>query len=140
MHLKIKMSFAALLAMAATSMASFAEENFHVHYRVDGLNQDAQNLSGTLYLNIYNTSGQDTFDMVAWIPEPNQVTYDQRQIIVGALPDSGQVEVLDHFTLPTEMAEGQAVAAPVTWRLEFADALGTPHAVEVVGQEVTLTP
>ena len=136
MRYSILTSIIALLTVAATLADSTAEPLFHVHHRLQNLSQDSQYISGTLFLNVYNTSGEDAFEMIAWVPSPNRVTYDQRQISVGSLADGDQVEVLDEFIVPVEFTQGESNTAPVTWRLEYTDNLGARHAVDVVGNDV----
>ena len=119
-----------------STTAVLAEDEFHVHYRVVNLNQDDINLSGTVFLNVYNTSGGDVADMVAWIPGPNPVTYDHRQIGVGDLSDGAQVEVLDPFIAPLEITQDEPTPEPVSWRLEYTNALGERQSIDVVGIEV----
>ena len=115
--------------------AVLAEDEFHIHYRVADINEDANNLSGTVFLNVYNTSGENITDMVASIPGPNQVTYDQRQIGVGDLADGAQVEVLDPFIVPIEVTQTEPTTGPVNWRLEYTNALGERQSIDVVGLE-----
>jgi len=124
------------LMLTATMAAVLAENEFHVHYRVDNLTTDEHNVSGTLLLNVYNTSGEDASDLVASIPESNQVIYGQRQIWLGDLPDGEQVEVLDQFIIPIELTEMEPTSELLTWRREYTCALGEPRRVEVVGQRV----
>lgn len=135
MRQRAMLGFTLGLALVATT-AVLAEERFHVHYRVDNISQDENNLSGTVFLNVYNTSGGDAIDLVAWIPEPNQVTYDQHQIGVGDLADGAQVEVLDPFIVPIEITQDESTPEPTSWRLEYTDALGERHNIDVVGLEV----
>jgi len=116
--------------------SSFAEDLFHVHYRLTDLSSDEHNRSGTLHLNVYNTSGEHALDMVAWVTEPNQVTYDQRPIGVGDLADGEQVEVLDYFIVPVEITEAAPGDEQVIWRLEYTGPLGKRRSVDVAGQDV----
>jgi hypothetical protein len=136
MRIKFFWGIFTLTAFAALTCTSLAEDAFHVHYRVANLNQDEHDLSGTVFLNVYNTSGGDIADMVAWIPTPNQVTYDQRQIGVGDLADGAQIEVLDPFIVPIEITQVESNPEPVSWRLEYTNALGERQSVDVVGIEV----
>jgi hypothetical protein len=125
----------ALIAFASLPCASLAEDEFHIHYRVTNLSEDANSLSGTLFLNVYNTSGEDDSDMVACIPGPNQITYDQHHIGVGDLADGAQVEVLDPFIVPIEITHAEPAAEPVSWRLEYTNPLGVRQSIDVVGLE-----
>jgi hypothetical protein len=125
----------AIVTFTTLSYASLADDKFHIHYRVANLNQNESSLSGTVFLNVYNTSGEDVSDVVAWIPEPNQVTYDQHHIGVGNLADGAQVEVLDPFTVPIEITNVEPAAESVSWRLEYTDALGLRQSIDVVGLE-----
>ena len=135
MRPKAMLSLALGLTLFVGTSGVLAEDAFHIHYRVDNLIEDENNLSGTVFLNVYNTSGEDVTDLVAWIPGPNQITYDQRQIGVGNLPDGAQVEVLDLFIVPIEVIHVEPAAGPVSWRLEFTNALGEQKAIDVVGLE-----
>ena len=123
----------ALITVATLPYTGLADDKFHIHYRVANLNQDESNLSGTVFLNVYNTSGENVSDMVAWIPEPNQVTYDQHQIGVGNLADGAQVEVLDPFSVPIEITQTEPAAESVSWRLEYTNASGVRQSIDVIG-------
>lgn len=126
----------AIVTFVALPYTGFADDKFHIHYRVANLNQDENSLSGTVFLNVYNTSGEGVSDMVAWIPEPNQVTYDQHQIGVGNLADGAQVEVLDPLIVPIEIANTEPATEPVSWRLEYTNTLGQRLSIDVIGLEV----
>jgi hypothetical protein len=135
MTIKFIKGIIAIVTFATLPCAGLAEDEFHIHYRVANLYEDENSLSGTVFLNVYNTSGADVSDMVAWIPEPNQVTYDQHEIGVGNLPDGAQVEVLDPFIVPIEITYAEPTAEPVSWRLEYTNASGERQSVDVVGLE-----
>lgn len=126
----------AIIMLAALPYTGLADDAFHIHYRVTNLSQDDDNLSGTVFLNVYNTSGEGVSDMVAWIPEPNRVTYDQHQIGVGNLADGAQVEVLDPLIVPIEIANTEPATEPVSWRLEYTNTLGQRLSIDVIGLEV----
>lgn len=126
----------AIVTYASLTSTCLAEDTFHIHYRLANLTEDEYNLSGTVFLNVYNTSGEDISDMVASIPEPNQVTYDQHLIGVGDLSDGAQVEVLDPFIVPIEVTHTEPTTEPVSWRLEYTNALGERQSIDVVGLEV----
>jgi len=133
MSIKFVKGFIAVVTFASLPCTGLAEDEFHVHYRVANLYENGNSLSGTVFLNVYNTSGADVSDMVAWIPGPNQVTYDQHQIGVGNLPDGAQVEVLDPFIVPIEITYAEPAAEPVSWRLEYTNVLGERQSIDVVG-------
>ncbi len=124
------------LALAATTAVVFAEDAFHIHYRFANLNEDEYSLSGNLILNVYNTSGEDAQDLVAMIPGPNGVTYDNRPIFLGTLADGEQVEILDRFVVPEELIRPNSPEDAVSWQLEFTNALGARITLDVVGQKV----
>jgi len=126
----------AVVTLAFLPSTSLAEDSFHVHYRVENLNQDAHNLAGTLYLNVYNTSGEDAIDLIAWVTETDQAIYDQRQISLGSLLDGEQVEVLDQFIVPLEITQAEPTGEPVIWHIEYTCGLGDRHSFDVVGQVV----
>ena len=136
MSIKFIKGVIVIVTFATLPCTSLAEDEFHIHYRVANLYEDENSLSGTLFLDVYNTSGEDVSDMVAWIPDPNQVTYDQHQIGVGNLPDGAQVEVLDPFIVPIEITYAEPAAESVSWRLEYTNALGGRQSVDVIGLEV----
>ena len=136
MSIKFMIGIIAIVTFAILPCTSLAEDEFHINYRVANLYEDENSLSGTLFLDVYNTSGEDVSDMVAWIPDPNQVTYDQHQIGVGNLPDGAQVEVLDPFIVPIEITYAEPAAESVSWRLEYTNALGGRQSVDVIGLEV----
>jgi len=125
----------AIFTFITLPYASLADDKFQIHYRVANLNQDETSLSGTVFLNVYNTSGENVSDMVAWIPEPNQVTYDQHQIGVGNLADGAQVEVLDPFIVPIEITTAEPASESVSWRLEYTNAVGQRQSIDVIGLE-----
>lgn len=136
MNLKRVLAPVAGALLILSTPSSFADDLFHVHYRLTDLSSDEHNHSGTLHLNVYNTSGENALDMVARVLEPNQVTYEQRPIGVGDLADGDQVEVLDHFIVPVEITEAAPSDEQVIWRLEYTGPLGNRHSVDVAGQEV----
>ena len=125
-----------LIALAVAPVLGHADPPFHLSYRVDDVRQDGHTRSGTLLLNVYNTSGEHALDMVAWIPEPNQVTYGHRQIGIGTVPDGEQVQILNPYIVPIEAAQTQSTTEAVIWRLEYTRAVGERESVDVVGQEV----
>ena len=136
MSTKIFPGIIAILCLAAPPWASWADDQFHIHYRVADVVTSESSMSGTVFLNVYNTSGENVTDMVAWVPEPNAITYDQRQIGVGSLADGAQVEVLDPFIVPIEITSIETPAEPVSWRLEYTDASGVRQSIDVIGLEV----
>ena len=125
----------AIVTFASLPHTGLADDKFHIHYRVANLTEDATSRSGTVFLNVYNTSGENVTDMVAWIPEPNTVTYDQRHIGVGNLADGAQVEVLDPFIVPIEITSTEPAEESVNWRLEYTNASGVRQSIDVIGLE-----
>ena len=135
MKTKFIAGIVAIVTLAALPYTGLANDNFHIHYRVANLSQDENSLSGTVFLNVYNTSGEDALDLVASIQEPNQVTYNQHQIGVGNLADGAQVEVLEPFIVPVEVANTEPATSPVSWRLEYTSASGVRQSIDVIGLE-----
>lgn len=129
---------AASSAMALTAEVSAAgiEEPFHVKYRHVDMSSDTVSLSGALILNVYNTSGEDARDIVAMIPGPNSVTYDNHRIFIGTVRDGQQVEILDRFVVPQELVDPESPDDEVSWQFEFTNTLGTRITLDVVGQKV----
>ena len=135
MKTKFIAGIVAILTLAALPYTALADDAFHIHYRVANLSEDENSLSGTVFLNVYNTSGEAVSDMVAWIPEPNRVTYDQHQIGIGNLADGAQVEVLEPFIVPVDVAYTEPAAESVSWRLEYTNTQGQRISVDVIGLE-----
>ena len=71
--------------MFMSVVPAFAIETFHITYRQENITNNAADntLSGVFFLTVVNVSGQDVQDLVAWVPEQNNVTYDNRRIFVG---------------------------------------------------------
>ena len=135
MSIKFMIGIIAIVTFAILPCTSLAEDEFHINYRVANLYEDDNSLSGTLILNVYNTSGEEAQDMVAMIPGPNGVTYDNRPIFLGTLADGHQLEILDRFVVPQELIDPDAPDDEVSWQLEYTNALGARIAVDVVGQK-----
>jgi hypothetical protein len=111
------------------------EEAFHLKYRQQDISSDGVTHSGVLILNVYNTSGEDAQDIVAMIPGPNSVTYDNHPIYVGTVVDGQQVEILDRFVVPQELIDPNITDDDVIWQLEFTNALGSRITQDVVGRK-----
>ena len=124
------------VAVTMDVSAAGIEEPFHVMYRHIDTSSDADSLSGTLILNIYNTSGEDARDIVAMVPGPNNVTYDNRHIFIGTLNDGQQVEILERFVVPHDLGDAASLQDEVGWQLEFTNTLGARTTLEVVGHRV----
>ena len=124
------------LTLAATSVTAVAEDPFHVSYRQQNLSSDGLNQSGILLVTVVNVSGEDVQDIMASVPGPNNVTFDNRSILVGDLAEGAQIEVLDEFQVPQEFANPEAMEESITWQLEYRNSVGEPLSIEVTGERV----
>ena len=122
-------------AVTPEAPAAGVEEAFHLKYRQQDISSDGVTHSGVLILNVYNTSGEDAQDIVAMIPGPNSVTYDNHPIYVGTVVDGQQVEILDRFVVPQELIDPDTTDDNVIWQLEFTNALGSRITQDVVGRK-----
>ena len=75
------------LTFAAASATALAEDPFHISYRQQNLSSDGLTQSGMLLVTVVNVSGEDVQQLMASVPGPNNVTYDNRSILVGDLAD-----------------------------------------------------
>jgi hypothetical protein len=121
--------------LAITAFPVLAEDIFHISYRQQNLSSDGLNQSGILLVTIVNVSGEDVKDMMASVPGPNNVTYDNRAILIGDLGEGAQNEILDEFQVPQELNTG-AVDDRITWEVEYTDSTGQRLNAEVTGERV----
>ena len=135
MKLTLRLVLAALV-LAAWSAPALADGEFVLHYRLENLSNTETNRSGMLLVEAFNASGEDIQELVAWIQGPNNVTYDNRRVIIGDLADGQQRQVLDPFVVPIELTENDSSDEEPTWNLEYTNSLGETVTVEVVGQAV----
>ncbi len=126
--------FCLLLLGAATAV--HAEDEFHLLYEKRILVEDGQTVSGVLLVQLINNSGADVRDVVAWIPEANNVTYDHRSLMFGDLAVAQPQGVLDEWTLPVEVTDTELPEGPVTWRIEYTNIIGDRVETDVVGDPV----
>ena len=124
------------LTFAAASATALAEDPFHISYRQQNLSSDGLTQSGMLLVTVVNVSGEDVQQLMASVPGPNNVTYDNRSILVGDLADGAQTEVLDEFHVPQELADPDAMEENITWEVEYSDSAGQRMSAEVNGERV----
>ena len=124
------------LTLAATSVTALAEDPFHISYRQQSLSSDGLTQSGILLVTVVNVSGEDAQDIMALVPGPNNVTYDNRTILIGDLTEGAQTEVLDEFHVPQELADPDATEESITWQMEYTNSIGEPLSIEVTGERV----
>ena len=124
------------LTLAATSVTALAEDPFHLSYRQQDLSSDGLTQSGVLLVTVVNVSGEDVQDIMASVPGPNNVTSDNRTILVGDLAEGAQTEVLDEFHVPQELADPDATEESITWQMEYTNSIGEPLSIEVTGERV----
>ena len=126
---------ASFLILAVTAFPVLAEDIFHISYRQQNLSSDGLTQSGILLVTVVNVSGEDVKDMMASVPGPNNVTYDNRAILIGDLVEGAQNEILDEFQVPQELNTG-AVDDRITWEVEYTDSAGQRLNAEVTGERV----
>lgn len=124
------------LILAAISVTALAEDPFHISYRQQNLSSDGLTQSGILLVTVVNVSGEDVQAIMASVPGPNNVTYDNRTILVGDLAEGAQTEVLDEFHVPQELADPDAMEESITWQMEYTNSVGEPLSAEVTGERV----
>jgi hypothetical protein len=122
--------------LVALSQVSLAQDPFHISYRQQSLTSDGLTQSGVLLVTVVNVSGEDVRDVVASVPGPNNVTYDNRTLRVGDLAEGAQSEVLDQFQVPQELANPAAIEDQITWFIEYTDSAGERQSAEVNGERV----
>lgn len=135
MNTSLPIRFVFALILAVTMLPVFAEDPFHISYRQQNLSSDGLTQSGILLVTIVNVSGEDVKDMMASVPGPNNVTYDNRAILIGDLVEGAQNEILDTFQVPQELNTG-AVDDRITWEVEYTDSTGQRLNAEVTGERV----
>ena len=124
------------LTLAATSVMALAEDPFHISYRQQNLSSDGLTQSGILLVTVVNVSGEGAQDIMASVPGPNNVTYDNRSILVGDLAEGAQIEVMDEFHVPQELADPDAMEDSITWQLEYTNSTGESLSTEITGERV----
>ena len=121
--------------LAITAFPVLAEDIFHISYRQQNLSSDGLTQSGILLVTVVNVSGENVNDMLVSIPAPNNVTFDNRSILIGDLTEGAQTEILDEFQVPQELNTG-AVDDRITWEVEYTDSTGQRLNAEVTGERV----
>ena len=121
--------------LAITAFSVLAEDIFHISYRQQNLSSDGLTQSGILLVTVVNVSGENVNDMLVSIPAPNNVTFDNRSILIGDLTEDAQTEILDEFQVPQELNTG-AVDDRITWEVEYTDSTGQRLNAEVTGERV----
>lgn len=136
MRRKVMLNLTFGLTLAAASATALAEDSFHFSYRQQNLSSDGLTQSGVLLVTVVNVSGADVQDLTASVPGPNNVTYDNRTILIGDLGDAQQIEVMDEFHVPQELANSDAIEDNIIWQVEYTDSAGERHTAEVRGEQV----
>ncbi|MEA3276939.1 MAG: hypothetical protein U9Q81_16970 [Pseudomonadota bacterium] len=136
--MKLKRFYAPLMGafLLVLTQPSLAEDPFHISYRQQNLSSDGLTQSGMLLVTVVNVSGEDVQEIMASVPGPNNVTYDNRSILVGDLAEAAQTEVLDEFQVPQELANPDAMEDNITWQVEYTDSTGERLSIEVRGEKV----
>jgi len=124
------------LTLAATSVTALAEDPFHLSYRQQSLSSDGLTQSGMLLVTVVNVSGESAQDLIASVPGPNNVTYNSRAIHIGDLADGHQVEVLNEFHVPQDLADPDAMEDTITWEVEYTNSAGERQSARVTGERV----
>ena len=124
------------LMLAASSVTVLAEDPFHISYRQQNLSSDGLTQSGILLVTVVNVSGEDVQAIMATVPGPNNVTFDNRSILIGDLAEGAQIEVMDEFHVPQELADPGAMEESITWQLEYTNSIGESLSTEVTGERV----
>jgi len=135
MNTSVPIRFVFALILAVTMFPVFADDPFHISYRQQNLSSDGLNQSGILLVTVVNVSGENVNDMLVSIPAPNNVTFDNRSILIGDLTEGAQTEILDEFQVPQELNTG-AVDDRITWQVEYTDSTGQRLNAEVTGERV----
>ena len=130
----IRLVFALILAVTVLPVS--AEDPFHVSYRHQNLSSDGLTQSGALLVTVVNVGAEDVQNLTASIAGPNNVTFDNRAIFIGNLAEGQQIEVLDLFHVPQELADPDATEERVTWTVEYTNGLGESVTAEVTGDVV----
>jgi hypothetical protein len=73
---------------------------------------------------------------MASVPGPNNVTFDNRTILIGDLTEGAQTEVLDEFQVPQELANPDVIEDQIVWQVEYIDSAGEKQVTEVTGERV----
>ncbi|MEN8166417.1 MAG: hypothetical protein ABFR65_02945 [Pseudomonadota bacterium] len=123
-----------LLVLTLPSLAE--EEPFHISYRQQNLSSDGLTQSGMLLVTVVNVSGEDTLQVMASVPGPNNVTFDNRTILIGDLADGLMTEVLDEFHVPQELANPDEIEDNILWQVEYLNSAGEQLSAEVTGERV----
>jgi hypothetical protein len=138
-YMKIKhliMPITGTLLLSLTQLALAQQDLFHISYRQQNLSSDGLTQSGILLVTVVNVSGEDTQQVMASVPGPNNVTFDNRTILIGDLADGLMTEVLDEFHVPQELANPDAIEDNIIWQVEYLDSTGEPRSAEVTGERV----
>ena len=136
MNTSVPIRFVFALILAVTMFPVFADDPFHISYRQQNLSSDGLTQSGILLVTVVNVSGENVNDMLVSIPAPNNVTFDNRSILIGDLTEDAQTEILDEFQVPQELANTEATEDRVTWEVEYTNSTGQRQTVEVTGERV----
>jgi hypothetical protein len=122
--------------LVSNQFALAQQDPFHISYRQQNLSSDGLTQSGMLLLTVVNVSGDDVRQVTASVPGPNNVTFDNRTILIGDLADGAQTEVLDEFHVPQELANPAAVEGSIIWQVDYLDSTGEPRSAEVTAERV----
>ncbi|MGD8588883.1 MAG: hypothetical protein PVG22_08650 [Chromatiales bacterium] len=123
-----------LLVISPLTLAQ--QDLFHISYRQQNLSSDGLSQSGILLITVVNVGGQDARRVMASVPGPNNVTFDNRTILIGDLTEGAQTEVLDEFQVPQELANPDVIEDQIVWQVEYIDSAGEKQVTEVTGERV----
>jgi hypothetical protein len=125
-----------VLILILTQSVLAQDDLFHISYRQQDLSSDGLSQSGVLLVTVVNVSGVAVQQVMVSVPGPNNVTFDNRMILIGDLPVDGQTEVLDDFQVPQELADPEAIEERIVWQVEYTDSDGQKQSTEVTGERV----
>jgi hypothetical protein len=131
---KIFICIASLLLLGV-AMPVLANDAFHLIYQQENMSVANGILTGSLIIQVINTSGQDVKDVVVSIPGSNNVTYDNHRAVIGDVAAGQMAGVTAAINAPEEMQSGAAVHE-VVWSVEFTNSLGERQTVEITGSKI----
>jgi len=128
---KIIVLFLTLGMLAALQVhAVAAGVEFHVQYQQVDVVKSPGKVSGLVILNVMNTSGGDVKDLSASLAGPNSILYETRSVLLGDIPDDGEVQIGVPFATPINAGSPEKES---TWVITYTDASGASHEINVIG-------
>jgi len=128
---KIIVLFLTLGMLAALQVhAVAAGVEFHIQYQQVDVVASPGSVTGLVILNVMNTSGGDVTDLSASLAGPNSILYETRSVLLGDIPNEGEVQIGVPFKSPTKVGSPEK---ETTWVITYTDASGETQVVNVVG-------